>query len=707
MTVRINDILDTVSGSDPEADMRLVEKAYVFSARVHQGQMRLSGEPYLNHPLEVSLLTARLHLGAVAVAAALLHDTIEESLTTVDDIKNTFGGEVAVIVDGLTKISKIHFHSREEHQAENFRKMLLAISKDLRILLIKLADRLHNMRTLEYHTPQAQLRIARETLEIYAPLSNRLGIHWMQIELEELSIKYLDPISYNTVKSKLTSVAKEKESYLGDIMQRVKAKIEEQGLKAEVHGRIKHLYSVYQKLKKQGIPFEGVYDILGIRIIVDTVAECYEVLGIIHSLWKPIQSRIKDFIAMPKTNMYQSLHTTVFGPVGERIEFQIRTREMDRIANEGIAAHWQYKDSTGLTDQDGKKFTWLRRLLEWQKELHDPREFLESVKVDLYPEEVYVFTPKGDVHRFPSGSTPLDFAYSIHTELGNQCTGAKVNGQIVPLKYKLKSGDVLEILRSSKQHPSKDWLRIAVTSRAITKIRAWLRTQETEQSIALGREILEKKLKSLHIRKDIDYGDLARDFSYKNEDDFFAAIGFGRLSVIQVIHKIEPDAPKDQIEQPKIQQPKKKRQEGSSIIVRGVEDLLVRYARCCRPIPGDDIVGFITRGRGITVHRRTCPYVATEDPGRIVQVEWENDTNETHEIEFSVVCDDRPGMLNSITTILGGQDINISKLKATTYANGSSVCVFRIMIKNLSELETLFVKIKRLSGVEKIERPLT
>jgi GTP pyrophosphokinase len=410
---------------------------------------------------------------------------------------------------------------------------------------------------------------------------------------------------------------------------------------------------------------------------------------------------------MPKTNMYQSLHTTVFGPVGERIEFQIRTHEMDEVANEGIAAHWRYKDKAGLAENDGKKFSWLRRLLEWQKELHDPREFLESVKVDLYPEDVYVFTPKGDVHRFPSGSTPLDFAYSIHTELGNQCTGAKVNGQIVPLKYKLKSGDVIEILRSSKQHPSKDWLRIAVTSRATTKIRAWLRAQETEQSISLGREILEKKLKSLHIRKDIDFGDLAKEFSYKNEDDFFAAIGFGRLSITQVIHNIEPDIQKETTEAQKPRQPSKKRLEGSSIVVKGVDDLLVRYARCCRPIPGDDIVGFITRGRGITVHRRLCSYISAEDPGRLVPVEWEKDTNELHEIEFSVVCDDRPGMLNSITTILGGQDININKLKATSLANGSSLCVFKILIKNLVELENLFLKIKRLNGVEKVERLLS
>jgi len=706
LTVRINDILDAVSANEPDADKLLIEKAYVFSAQVHQGQTRLSGEPYLHHPLEVALLTAKMHLGVIAVASALLHDTIEDSLTTCEDIRDVFNEEVATIVDGLTKISKIHFHSREEHQAENFRKMLLSVSMDLRILLIKLADRLHNMRTLEYHNAQSQLRIARETLEIYAPLANRLGIHWLQTELEELSIKFIDPIGYNTVKSKLTTVAKEKEEFINDIIKRVNEKLAESNIHAEVYGRIKHLYSVYQKLRIQGIPFEGVYDILGIRIIVNTVAECYEVLGLIHALWKPIQSRIKDFIAMPKTNLYQSLHTTVFGPVGERIEFQIRTHEMDQIANEGIAAHWQYKERQGITEKDGKKFSWLRRLLEWQKELHDPREFIQSVKVDLYPEDVYVFTPKGDVHRFPSGSTPLDFAYSIHTELGNQCTGAKVNGQIVPLKYKLKSGDVLEILRSSKQHPSKDWLRIAVTSRATTKIRSWLRAQETEQSIVLGREILEKKLKSLHIRKDIDFSDLAKDFSYKNEDDFFAAIGFGRLSIIQVIHKIEPDAPKEASSLAKIEKPLKKRQEGTGIIVKGVDDLLVRYARCCKPIPGDEIIGFITRGRGITVHRRSCSYITTEDPGRLIPVEWEGNTNETHEIEFSVVCDDRPGMLNSITTVLGSLEINISKLKATALTNGSSVCVFRVMVKNLGELENLFKRITGLSGVEKVERHL-
>jgi guanosine-3',5'-bis(diphosphate) 3'-pyrophosphohydrolase len=700
LTVRINDILDEVSAYIPDADTRIIEKAYVFSARVHLGQTRLSGEPYLNHPLEVAHIIAQMQLDVTAVAAALLHDAIEDSLTGVEDIRNEFGDEVAVVVDGLTKISKINFRSEEEQQAENFRKMILAMSKDLRILLIKLTDRLHNMRTLEYHNRQSQQRIARETLDIYAPLANRLGIHWLQVELEELSLRYIDAQGYNTLKNKLDTIAKEKEEYLKDIMGQIQKKLVDAGLKAEVKGRIKHIYSVYQKLKRQGIPFEDVYDVLGTRIILNTVAECYETLGIIHSIWKPIQSRIKDFIAMPKANMYQSLHTTVFGPWGERIEIQIRTREMDYIANEGIAAHWRYKDGNRISDQDSEKLSWLRQLLEWQKELKDPREFLQSVKIDLYPEDVYVFTPKGDVKRFPVGATPLDFAYSVHTQLGHQCTGAKINGKIVPLRYKLNSGDVIEILRSAKQHPGKDWMRIAKTSRAKTKIRAWLRTQENEQSIALGRELLEKKIKSLHLQKGVDFDELAKEFTFKTTDNFFAAIGFGRLSANQVIHKIAPEEQKKTHTVPV----KKKKQEVSSIIVKGVEDLLVRYARCCRPIPGDKVVGFITRGRGITVHRSNCSYVSDVDMQRLVPVEWDVHVNESHEIEFSVICEDKPGMLGSITAAIGGKNINISKMKAYSTVNGVSICVFRVMVKDRSELDGLFRDIKKLKGVESIER---
>ncbi|HRR22171.1 MAG TPA: bifunctional (p)ppGpp synthetase/guanosine-3',5'-bis(diphosphate) 3'-pyrophosphohydrolase [Desulfomonilia bacterium] len=700
MTVRINDILEEVSAYVPDADTRIIEKAYVFSARVHQGQTRLSGEPYLNHPLEVAHLIAQMHLDVTAVVAALLHDAIEDSLTRVEDISKEFGEEVAQVVDGLTKISKIDFRSEEEQQAENFRKMILAMSKDLRILLIKLTDRLHNMRTLQYHNPKAQERIARETLEIYAPLANRLGIHWLQIELEELSLKYLDPAGYKTLKSKLDAIEKEKEPYLKNVMDQIQQRIETVEIRAEVKGRIKHVYSVYQKLKKQGIPFEDVYDVMGVRIIVSSVAECYETLGIIHSIWKPIQSRIKDFIAMPKANMYQSLHTTVFGPGGERIEIQIRTREMDFIANEGIAAHWRYKDGRPISEQDGEKLSWLRQLLEWQKELKDPREFLQSVKIDLYPEDVYVFTPKGEVKRFPVGATPLDFAYSVHTQLGNQCMGAKVNGKIVPLRYKLNSGDVVEILRSSKQHPSKDWLRIAKTSRAKTKIKSWLRTQENEQSIALGREILEKRIKSLRLGKDVDYDTLAKEFSFNDTQDFFMAIGFGRLSANQVIHKI---APEDQKRAPKPAD-RKKRQEPSGIVVKGVEDLLVRYAKCCRPIPGDDVVGFITRGRGITVHRGNCPYVSEIDPRRLISVEWDKNFSESREIEFTVMCADKPGMLGSITAAIGTRNVNITNMKAYPVANGSSMCVFRVTVRSLAELRELFSDIRKLKGVEKIER---
>jgi len=700
LTVRINDILDEVSAYVPDADKRIIEKAYVFSARVHQGQTRLSGEPYLHHPLEVAYLIAQMHLDTTAVVAALLHDAIEDSFTKLEEISDQFGEEVTQVVDGLTKISKIDFRSKEEQQAENFRKMILAMSKDLRILLIKLTDRLHNMRTLQYHNPGSQQRIARETLDIYAPLANRLGIYWLQVELEELSLKYLDPQGYKTLKTKLDAIAKEKEEYLKEVMGQIQSKLDASDLKAEVKGRIKHVYSVYQKLKKQGIPFEDVYDVLGVRVIVESVAECYETLGIIHSEWKPIQSRIKDFIAMPKTNMYQSLHTTVFGPGGERIEIQIRTREMDFFANEGIAAHWRYKDGARVSEQDGEKLSWLRQLLEWQKELKDPKEFLQSVKIDLYPEDVYVFTPKGEVMRFPVGATPLDFAYSVHTQLGNQCTGAKVNGKIVPLRYKLNSGDVIEILRSSKQKPSKDWLRIAKTSRAKTKIKTWLRAQENEQSIALGREILEKKIKSLHSAKALDFEEIAKDASYKSVDDLFMAIGFGRISVNQLLGKYTPEEPK------KTQKPQdqKKKHDSSSIVVKGVENLLVRYAKCCRPIPGDEVVGFITRGRGITVHRSNCSYVNETDTQRLIPVEWDTDITETHEIEFSVTCVDKPGMLGLITAAIGEKKININTMKAFSVIQGKSVCIFRVMVKSLPELKELFNDIRRLKGVEKIER---
>jgi len=702
LIVRINDILDEVTSFNPDADCRLVEKAYVFSASVHQGQIRLSGEPYLYHPLEVALMIAQMRLDAVAVAAALLHDTVEDSLTTVADIEREFGQEVAVVVDGLTKIGKMHFRSREEHQAENYRKMILAMSKDIRVLLIKLIDRLHNMRTLEYHKRPSQIRIAQETLDIYAPLANRLGIHWLQIELQELSLKYLDPEGYATLKAKLDAITRAKEGYLESIVEQIRAKlIEIDHPDAEVSWRIKHIFSVYQKLVRQGIPLENVYDVLGVRIKMNTVAECYEMLGIIHSLWKPIQARIKDFIAMPKENFYQSLHTTVFGPEGERIEFQIRTFEMDYIANEGIAAHWRYKEGDSRIDGDGEQLAWLRQLLEWQKELSDPKEFLQSVKIDLYPDDVYVFTPQGDVKRFPLGSTPLDFAYSIHTELGHQCSGAKINGQIVPLKYKLKSGDVVTIMRAPSQHPSKDWLRIAKTSRARAKIKGWIRQQEHEQSVTLGRDILDKRIRALHL-KEVDLEQLAHQQHFKTVEDLCVALAYGRVSVNQVLSPYLPEEPKKEAE--KVKEAPVRRDTPGGITVRGVGNLMVRYAHCCRPIPGDEAVGFITRGRGVTVHRAGCAYIADAEAERLVPVQWDAVPAMTHEIEFSISCEDKPGMLSAITSVIGAQEVNITKMKANQLPNHTSLCVFKVMVHNLKELDELFVKLKQVKGVKRIER---
>ncbi len=705
MTVRINDIIDELQAHVPPSELRLIQKAYVFAARVHQGQTRLTGEPYLNHPLEVAHIVAQMHLDTTSVAAALLHDTIEDSLTKREDITAQFGEEVAQVVDGLTKISKIDFRSEEEKQAENFRKMILAMSKDLRVLLIKLVDRLHNMRTLEYHTRPNQLRIARETLDIYAPLANRLGIHWLQLELEELSFKYLEPDDYRILKAKLDSIALEKGEYLKGVMDQIHGKLEDAGIQAELKSRIKHIYSVYQKLKRQNVSLENVYDVLGVRVVVNSVGECYAAMGIIHNMWKPIQQRIKDFIAMPKPNGYQSLHTTVFGPGGERIEVQIRTYEMDVIANEGIAAHWLYKDYAKSSDrgrfkgQDAEGLSWLRRLLESHRDLKNPREFLQSVKLDLYPEDVFVFTPKGEVLQFPVGATPLDFAYSVHTQLGNQCIGAKVNGQIVKLNYELKSGDVVEILRSPKQHPSKDWLRIAKTSRARNKIQTWLRTQEREQSIALGREMLEKKLRGVQGAKEFDLEALAKDFSFKTAEELLAAIGFGRISVNQVAHKLLPE------EQKKGARPTAETKRSvDGVVVRGVDNLLIRLARCCRPIPGDDIVGFITRGKGITVHRASCPYATEIDEQRVIPVEWDMGVSEGHEIEIAVVCDDKPGMLGSITAAIGARNINISKLNASQLPDGCSLCMFRMQVRDVSELERLMTDIRKLKGIHRIER---
>src|SRR5512139_1178460 len=493
--LRFNDILERLTAYNPNADIDLLKKAYVFSAKVHTGQARLSGEPYLNHPLEVAGILTQLKLDVASVATGLLHDTVEDTLTTADEIRENFGGEIAQLVDGLTKISQISLRSSEEHQAENFRKMILAMVKDIRVILIKLADRLHNMRTLKYHTPEKQAEIAQETLDIYAPLAHRLGIDWIKSELEDLAFRYLHTDIYDEIQRKIAKKERERARYIDEVKRTLMKKLYENRIEGEVTGRLKQIYSIYLKMKEQNIDFDQVYDITAFRVVVNSIKECYDVLGIIHSLWKPIPGKFKDYIGLPKENMYQSLHTTVIGPYGERIEIQIRTHDMHRVAEEGIAAHWKYKEGKVIEEAEDKRFTWLRQLLEWQRDLKDDTEFIESVKVDLFPHEVYVFTPKGAVRQFPVGATPVDFAYGIHSDIGNHCVGARVNGRLVPLKYGFQSGDTVEIMTSPSQKPSKDWLKFVKTSRAKTKIRQWFKTEEREKSITLGKDLLEKELR--------------------------------------------------------------------------------------------------------------------------------------------------------------------------------------------------------------------
>ncbi|HEX9136065.1 MAG TPA: bifunctional (p)ppGpp synthetase/guanosine-3',5'-bis(diphosphate) 3'-pyrophosphohydrolase, partial [Nitrospirota bacterium] len=546
--VRLEDIVERIQNYHPDADVDLLRRAYIFSAKAHQGQTRLSGEAYLIHPIEVAAILANLKLDAATVAAGLLHDTIEDTTITSEEITSVFGEEVAMLVDGMTKLSRMELQSREQREADNFRKMIVAMAKDIRVILIKLADRLHNMRTLKSLPPEKQKRIAQETLDIYAPLANRLGISRIKTELEDLAFMYLNPEAYKDLAQKVNQRRIERETYINELIEIIKRQLAEHGYKGEVKGRPKHFYSIYQKMEKQGISFEDVYDLIAIRIITDTKVNCYAILGLIHSLWTPVPGRFKDFIGVPKSNLYQSLHTTVIGPKGQRVEFQIRTEEMHRLAEEGIAAHWRYKEKSAVSQREEQQFAWLRQLLEWQRDLPDAKEFMETVKGDLFPDVVYVFTPRGDVKELPQGSTPVDFAFSVHTDIGNQCVGAKVNGKIVPLKHVLHNGDKIEVITQTGHTPSRDWLKFVKTSKARTRIKAWLKAEERRRSILLGRELLEKDLRKHELSpskifKSDDLLKVANDMSHNTLDDLLAAIGYGKVSAHMVANKIAPDRP--------------------------------------------------------------------------------------------------------------------------------------------------------------------
>jgi guanosine-3',5'-bis(diphosphate) 3'-pyrophosphohydrolase len=713
--LRFNDILERLTSYQTNADIELLKKAYVFSAKVHLGQVRLSGEPYLNHPLEVAGILTQLRLDVASVATGLLHDTVEDTLTTLKEIQENFGEEIAQLVDGLTKISLISLRSSEERQAENFRKMILAMVKDIRVILIKLADRLHNMRTLKYQSPDKQSEISQETLDIYAPLADRLGIEWIKSELEDLAFQYLHSEIYDEIRRKIAKKEKERTRYIEEVKRTLMKKLYENRIEGEVTGRLKQIYSIYLKMREQNIDFDQVYDITAFRVVVNSIKECYDVLGIIHSIWKPIPGKFKDYIGLPKENMYQSLHTTVIGPYGERIEIQIRTHEMHKIAEEGIAAHWKYKEGKVVEEAEDKRFTWLRQLLEWQRDLKDNREFIESVKVDLFPNEVYIFTPKGEVKQFPVGSTPIDFAYSIHSDIGNHCVGAKVNSKIVPLRYELRSGDTIEILTSPNQKPSKDWLKLTKTSRAKAKIRQWFTAEEREKSITLGKEILEKELRKYDLQqtKLMKSGELAKvanEFSYQGVEDLIAAVGYGKVTANQVIGKILP--------QEKLEQQKEELQEGrlkhllqkitrgpkDALLIKGIDNVMVRYAGCCNPVPGDKVVGFITRGRGVTIHTADCQNAMDDDPHRKVEVEWDSTKEYSYPVRIRIYSEDKKGLLGEISNSISSNGANIKNARVDTTEDKKAVSTFEVEIRDLNHLNKVIRALGKIKGVRQVER---
>jgi GTP diphosphokinase / guanosine-3',5'-bis(diphosphate) 3'-diphosphatase len=715
---KFRDLMKRMQANRPTDDLEIVKKAYDYSLHVHTGQTRASGEPYLVHPLEVALVLAEMKMDPVAVAAGLLHDSVEDTSVTIVDIRKEFGEQVAHIVEGVTKISKIDFATKEEQQAENLRKMMLAMVDDIRVVLIKLADRLHNMRTLEHLPPDRQQKIAKETLEIYGPIAHRLGMGKIRGELEDLGFKYLDPIAYEQVKQAVDSQRKVGEAFLSRVEGVVRDKLKEAGITAKVESRTKRYYSIHKKLVRQHINVDQVYDLYAMRIITRSVQDCYAVLGIIHNVWRPVPGRIKDFIAMPRPNFYQSLHTSVITEEGAPFEVQIRTEEMHKMAEEGIAAHWKYKDGA-VSAQDEQRLAWLRQVVEWQRDVSDPNEFLSTLKIDLYPEEVYTFTPKGKVVVLPRDSTPIDFAYSVHTEVGHACVGAKVNGRMVPLRHKLHSGDIVEILTQPGHKPSRDWLAIVKSSRSRNKIKHWLNIHQRERAIEIGRKLVEKEARKYRIPlkelKDEEFQRIASDYGLGRPDDLMAGIGYGKYSARQVLAKLTPAASHNLAES-EAQEPESAVSsvvrrvfggDNNAITVKGSGDLLVYRARCCNPIRGEGIVGYVTRGKGVAVHAVSCPNVVNlmYEPERRIDVSWAKDESapNLYPVKLTVFCDDRYGMLKQITGVIGDAKSNIRNIEART-ANSQAVVDIILDISDLKHLETIINGLRKIPGVRDVQR---
>lgn len=695
----------------PDVDVSLIENAWSYAQEAHDGQVRESGEPYFDHPVAVAFILADMNLDANTMAAGLLHDVIEDTGKSYEEISGAFGHEIATLVDGVTKLSRMDFKSREEQQAESLRKMFVAMAKDIRVILIKLADRLHNMRTLDYSPPEKQKRVAGETLEIYAPLAHRLGMWRMKWELEDLSLRYLDSMAYYELVERVATKRQEREGYIEEARETLEAALGEIGVSAEIQGRPKHFYSIYQKMEKQGKDFGEIWDLMGLRVIVGTLRECYAVLGAVHSIWKPIPGRFKDYVAMPKSNMYQSLHTTVIGPRGEPLEIQIRTWEMHRTAEYGIAAHWRYKEGGGGGGDFEEKITWLRQILEWQKETRNGTEFVETLKVDLFSDEVYVFTPRGDVKTLPAGSTPVDFAYSIHTDVGHSCSGARVNGRMVPLSTKLSTGDIVEIVTSKSQTgPSRDWLAIAKTSKAKGKIRQWLKEQRREASVEQGKELIEKELRRLGFEvranmKEERLLEVAQKFSYQSANDLLGSVGYGKVSAAQVVTRLVPDRTMDEVPKPLPTRPKSRSSHG--VRVPGVDNVLVRFARCCNPVPGDEIIGYVTRGRGVSVHRFDCrnaSIILGNDEERVVEVHWDTKAGESYPVDIEMEAYDAPGLLTQVINTTVEMKAHVSAVTARTVKNRLAVISMTMEINDVKHMNSVIERLKRISGVQSVRR---
>jgi len=712
---RINEIIDAVKDYHPGADASLIMKAYVYSAKMHAGQLRISGEPYLTHPLAVSWLLTDMHLDVASICAGLLHDAVEDTEANLDDIDRLLGPEVSALVDGVTKITELTETTAAARQAESLRKMILAMAGDIRVLIIKLADRLHNMRTLGYLAEPKQRRIALETREIYAPMAHRLGIRRWQGELEDLALYYLEPQIYRQIQEGVALRKADRRRFMNEVIARITEALGEQGITGRVSGRGKHFASIYQKMIRRNVELDELYDIIAFRIIVEDLKDCYEALGLVHNMWKPIPGRFRDYIGMPKPNGYQSLHTAVVGPMGQRMEVQIRTEEMHRVAEVGIAAHWRYKEAGGGDSSEQDRFAWLRRLLDWQREMEDPSEFLRSLRMDLYPEEIFVFTPNGEVKELPRGSTPVDFAYAIHTEVGHQCVGAKVNGRMVPLRTELNTGDQVEVITQAKHKPSKDWLGFVVSSRARSKIRSFIRESERSRAVSLGRDLVDREFRKRGstLASALKEGKLdasAGELSLKDPEHLMAAVAYGKVSPRHVVNRAlrgpEAEAAEEEKRPGFLERTlgRRRRRQHEGVKVRGVDDVLVRFAKCCNPLPGDPIVGYITRGRGVTVHDSRCPHLDQVDPARRVELDWDAPEDQVRPARVQVVNSDRSGALADMAAVLKKRGINILAADVKTTEEQHGIANFTVEVTDSHQLGEVLRDLKRIKGVISVKR---